>query len=129
MNLIKNNINTKTIQYYITISLILLGLFDISNSIVYKDNILYILNPTITYILLFFTLYTIGKDIKLLNQFKTKLTVNKKVIMTCIITYDIIIIINLLANTTVIKPIHYFVVVTLTIYYIFYKDTQESSVF
>ena len=37
MNLIKNNINTKTIQYYITISLILLGLFDISNSIVYKD--------------------------------------------------------------------------------------------
>ena len=106
--------NKDVIQYYLTNTIIVLALFDLANHVVYKDSFIKVLNIIVAYISLVAILYLIIKDINSLNKLNNKLNIGLNPTLLFICIYDITLIINILANVTVINIIHYVIVITFT---------------
>lgn len=118
--------NKDVIQYYLTNTIIVLALFDLANHVVYKDSFIKVLNIIVAYISLIAILYLIIKDINSLNKLNNKLNIGLNPTLLFICIYDISLIINILANVTVINIIHYVIVITFTSYYI-YQNYKKNK--
>lgn len=123
---LKQLTNKDVIQYYLTNTIIVLALFDLANHVVYKNSFIKVLNIIVAYISLVAILYLIIKDINSLNKLNNKLNIGLNPTLLFICIYDINLIINILANVTVINIIHYVIVITFTSYYI-YQNYKKNK--
>lgn len=123
---LKQLTNKDVIQYYLTNTIIVLALFDLANHVVYKDSFIKALNIIVAYVSLVGILYLIIKDINSLNKLNNKLNIGLNPTLLFICIYDITLIINILANVTIINIIHYVIVITFTIYYI-YQNYKKNK--